>query len=188
MKTTTNEKSMNDNSKHNGKFSFWRMIIKHSTISVLVLSVLALTVVYVWNDYQNNKQKSVIQKAANLQIEKNQQDLLKVMLKPLVWDIRSEMLRGNMEQVDLLISDLVKEKNFRYIHLIAPNGNVIMSTNKGLEGKQIGDEIIANLLLVESPSIVELADKIMVVAAPVMGIDRRLATLVMGYRIVEIKF
>lgn len=187
MKTITPGKSLKDNSKPNEKFSFWRMVIKHSTVSVLLLSVLALTVVYIWKESQNDKQKSVILKAATLQIEKNQQDLLKIMAKPLVWDIRSEMLRGNLEQVDLLISDLVKENNFRYIHLITPNGNVILSTNKSLEGKQIGDEIIAHLLLVESPSIVELADKIIVVAAPVMGIDRRLATLVVGYKTVDIK-
>ena len=187
MKTTA-DKSLKENSKPNEKFSFWRMIIKHTTLTVILLPLFALIVVYVWKESQNSRQQSVIMKVASQQMEKNQQDLLKIIAKPLVWDIRSEMLRGNMEQVDLLISDLVKEKNFRYIHLIAPNGNVIMSTNKGLEGKQIGDEIIANLLLVESPSIVELADKIMVVAAPVMGIDRRLATLVMGYRIVEIKF
>ena len=187
MKTIIPEKSLKDNSKPNKEFSFWRMVIKHSTVSVLLLSVLALTVVYIWKESQNDKQKSVILKAATLQIEKNQQDLLKIIAKPLVWDIRSEMLRGNLEQVDLLISDLVKENNFCYIHLITPNGNVILSTNKSLEGKQIGDEIIAHLLLVESPSIVELADKIIVVAAPVMGIDRRLATLVVGYKTVDIK-
>ena len=187
MKTITPGKYLKDNSKPNEKFSFWRMVIKHSTVSVLLLSVLALTVVYIWKESQNDKQKSVIIKAATLQIEKNQQDLLKIIAKPLVWDIRSEMLRGNLEQVDLLISDLVKENNFRYIHLITPNGNVILSTNKSLEGKQIGDEIIAHLLLVESPSIVELADKVIVVAAPVMGIDRRLATMVIGYKIVDIK-
>jgi Tfp pilus assembly protein PilZ len=187
MKTITPGKSPKDNSKPIEKFSFWRMIIKHSTVSVLLLSVLALTVVYIWKESQNERQKSVILKAATLQLETNQQDLLKIMAKPLVWDIRSEMLRGNMEQVNLLITDLVKEKNFRYIHLIAANGNVILSTNKELEGKQIGNEIIAHLVLVESPSIVELADKIIVVAAPVMGIDRRLATLVIGYKTEEIK-
>ena len=188
MKTITPGNSTKENSKANEKFSFWHMVIKHSTVSVLLLSVLALTAVNIWKESQNESQNSVIMKSATLQLQKNQQDLLKIIAKPLVWEIRSEMLRGNMEQVDLLISDLVKEKNFRYIHLIAPNGNVILSTNKGLENKQIGDEIIAHLLVVNSPSIVELADKTIVVAAPVMGIDKRLATLVMGYKTEEVKF
>ncbi|MEI6754386.1 MAG: hypothetical protein WCK78_14620 [Paludibacter sp.] len=182
MKILTPEKSMNKELKTKAKFSLWHLIIKHSTVSALLLSLLALTVVYIWKESQNEKQRNVIIRAATLQIEKNQQDLLKIMAKPLVWEIRSEMLRGNLEQVDLLISDLVKEKNFHYIHLIASNGKVILSTNKSLENKQIGNEIIAHLLVVEKPTIVELADKLIVVAAPVMGIDRRLATLVIGYR------
>ena len=187
MKTTSPGKSLKDNSRLKEKFSLWHLIIKHSTISVLILSILALTSVYLWKESENEKQNLIIKKAATLQINKNQQDLLKIMAKPLVWDIRSEMLRGNLEQVDLLISDLVKEKDFRYIHLIAPNGIVILSTNKGLEGKQIGNEIAAYLLVVDSPTVVELIDKTIVVAAPVMGIDKRLATLVMGCKTVEIK-
>ena len=187
MKTITLGNSIEDKPKHTEKFSLWHLIIKHSTVSVLLLSLLALTVVYIWKESQNEKQKIKNMKVATRQIEKTQQDLLKILTKPLVWDIRSEMLRGNLEQVDLLISDLVKENNFRYIHLIASNGNVILSTNKSLEGKQIDDKIIAHLLVVESPSIVELADKTIVVATPVMGIDRRLATLVVGYKTVEIK-
>ena len=182
------EKYLTDESKPKHKLSFWQMIMKHTTLVVILLPLFALIIVYVWKDSQNSREQTALMKVANQQITINQQDLLKIIAKPLVWDIRSEMLRGNMEQVDLLISDLVKEKNFRYIHLIAPNGNVILSSNKGLEGKQIGDEIITQLLLVESPSVVELADKIIVVAAPVMGVDKRLATLVMGYRIAEIRF
>jgi hypothetical protein len=109
------------------------------------------------------------------------------MAKPLVWNIRSEMLRGNLEQVNILISDLVKEKNFRYIHIIAPDGNVILSTNKSMEGKPIGNEIDPNLLVIESPAMVIFADKMLVVAAPIMGVDRRLATLVVGYTTMRIK-
>ena len=187
MKTINPGNSIIDNSKQNEEFTLGHLIIKHSTISVLILSILALTAVYLWKESDNEKQKLSIKKAATLQINKNQQDLLKIMAKPLVWDIRSEMLRGNLEQVNLLISDLEKEKDFRYIHLIAPNGNVILSTNKGLDGKQIGNEIAAYLLVVDSPTVVELIDKIIVVAAPVMGIDKRLATLVMGCKTVEIK-
>ena len=84
----TSDYSQTNKSNPNGKFSFWRMVIKHSTVSVLLVSLLALTVVFIWKESQNERQKSVISKAATLQLETNQQELLKIILKPLVWNIR----------------------------------------------------------------------------------------------------
>ncbi len=108
---------MKNNSNPKEKKSFWHLILKHSTASVLIISLLALCTIYIWKEFENKRQNTVIIKAATLQIENNQQELLKVIAKPLVWDIRSEMLRGNLEQADLLISDLVKEKK---LHLHPP--------------------------------------------------------------------
>ncbi len=42
-------------------------------------------------------------------------------------------------------------------------------------------------MVVDSPSFIVLADKIIVVAAPVMGVDKRLAKMVLGYKTEEIK-
>jgi hypothetical protein len=188
-KSVTQDANLSDSSKQeaNQKFSIWRFSKSHPTLSVLLLGIMAAVIVFVWKNIENDRQKSMIIKIATQQIETNQHDLLKIMAKPLVWNIRSEMLRGNLEQVNILISDLVKEKNFRYIHIIAPDGNVILSTNKSMEGKPIGNEIDPNLLVIESPAMVIFADKMLVVAAPIMGVDRRLATLVVGYTTMRIK-
>jgi len=176
------------NARSNRTFSIWRLIQNHPTISVLLLGIIAVVVVFIWKDISNNRQKSMIIKVATEQIESNQLDLMKIIAKPLVWNVRSEMLRGNMEQIDILISDLVKEKNFRYVHIIAPDGTVILSTNKSLEGKQIGGEVNPSLLVIESVPIAILSDTTIVVASPVMGVDKRLATLILGYETVKLKF
>lgn len=160
---------------------FWVLIKKHSTITAVIIGLMVVIIVYLWKDMEIANQKTKIEKVAKTQIHENQQELLKLVAKPFVWSIRTEMLRGNLEQVNILITDMVKENNFIYIHLIEPNGNVLLSTNKRIEGQQIGEEIDRTLLNVDSSVIKYNNQNEFVVAAPVMGVDRRLAMLVFGY-------
>jgi hypothetical protein len=104
------------------------------------------------------------------------------MAKPLVWNIRADMLRRNSEQINLLFLDLVKEKNFQFIHLIAPDGYVLLSTNKSLEGKLIDANVDAALLLVRSEMVVIEINHVLYVSAPIFGVDKQIATLIIGYK------
>ena len=188
-KESIQETAIQNDSKHEVKhrITVWSLIKNHPTISVLLLGILATIVILVWKNIENDRQKARTITLATQAIEANQIDLVKMIAKPLVWSIRSEILRGNLEQVNILISDMVKEKNFRYIHIIAPDGNVILSTNKSLEGKPIGNAVDSTLLVIESRPMALLSGKILVVTSPVMGVDRRLATLVLGYETVQLK-
>jgi hypothetical protein len=160
---------------------FWQLVKKHSTLTAIIIGLMVVVIVYLWKDMEIANQKTKIEKVAKTQIHENQQELLKLVAKPFVWSIRTEMLRGNLEQVNILITDMVKENNFVFIHLIEPNGNVLLSTNKRIEGQQIGEEIDRTLLNVDSSVIKYNNQNEFVVAAPVMGVDRRLAMLVFGY-------
>jgi len=164
------------------KFSIWGMLKNRPTVFTILIGLVAVATVFFWKNMENKHQRTTITAAANKQLKTDQEDLLKIMVKPMVWSLRTEMLRANMEQANILITDMVKEKNFKYIHIVAPNGNVLLSTNKGLEGKPIGTGIDASLLLLESPAFVTYTDSVLVVVAPIMGVDRRLATLVLGYK------
>jgi hypothetical protein len=170
------------------RITVWNLIKNHPTISALLLGVLATTIVLIWKNTENSRQKASTIALATKSIEENQLQLVKIVAKPLVWSIRSEMLRGNMEQVNILISDMVKEKNFNYIHIIAPDGNVILSTNKSLEGKLIGNEVDPTLLVIDTHPMAMFSGKTIIVTSPIMGIDRKLATLVLGYTTVAAKF
>jgi hypothetical protein len=161
---------------------FFAFIRKNPVLITIFISLVALVIVYLWKDVQGTGAKDAVIKAATEQYEVMQQEMLQLLAKPLVWSIRTEMLRGNMEQVDILITDLVREKNFRYIHLIGPDGIVLLSTNKRYEGQPAGDETDPDLFTVESPVVRKIPDNFFVAAAPVMGIDRRLATLVFSYQ------
>ena len=187
MKTNSTIKTELSKSSTKKNTSIWTFIRNHPTSCSLLLGAVAVTAVYFWKDIQSERQKAMIVRVANQQIESNQQELVKLMAKPLVWTIRSEMLRGNMEQVNILITDMVKEPNFRYIHIIAPDGIVTLSTNKGLEGKPVGNAVDSTLLVIESRPMALLSGNMLVVTSPIMGVDRILATLVIGYKTIDLK-
>jgi len=105
-----------------------------------------------------------------------------VLSKSVDWSIRSEMLRGNMEQVNLLMSELVMDSHFQYINLVGKNGTVLLSTNKKQEGRPIENEKVRSVLTTDSTMIItEAKNTVITVVSPVMGYDKRLGTLVMGY-------
>lgn len=163
------------------KSSFMGLVKKHPTIAALLLGLIAIFIVILKKNAEITSQKALITKQAEAQIETHQAELLKLIAKPMVWSIRAEMLRMNLEQVNLLISEIVKEGNFIYIHIIQPDGNVLLSTNKKLEGQQIGTAFEESLLKVEAPFVTYQDEKEYLVVAPIMGIDSRLGILVFGY-------
>jgi len=162
--------------------SFFELLKKHSNLFIAIVGVLMMFIIYFGKDFENKKEKdSIIQNAIN-QLDATNQEMLKLMAKPLVWSIRADMLRRNSEQINLLILDLVKEKNFQSIHVIAPDGYVLLSTNKGLEGKLIGKNVDSSLLVVRSQIVVIEINQVLYVSAPIFGIDTQIATLIIAYK------
>jgi len=161
---------------------FSRFVKKHPVITAVLFGLLAVVLVYFWKEIEGNYQKKQVVTEATTQLQDNNQQMLKLISKPLVWNIRAELLRGNREQVDLLMNNLVKEKNFLYIHLVEPDGNIMLSTNKQMQGQSLDNGIIWKALL--NDSTVVLVDKanVITVVAPVMGFDERMATLVISYQ------
>jgi hypothetical protein len=156
-------------------------LTKHPVASTILVGILLIAIVFVWRDWTAKKNERQLTKQAAEQIEQTNVSMLTLLSKPLVWNIRSELLRGNNEQIDILMSDMVREQNFQYIHLVEPDGNVLLSTNKRLQGQPMGDGLALEMLNVEQTT-VQLIDSLYWVASPVMGVDRKLATLVFTYK------
>ena len=188
LKKDTQEKKEQRNAENNParddekKNSFLLFIKKNPVLVTILMGILAVLVVYFWKDFEGERQRKEIVKVATLQIEEKNQEMMMLIAKPLVWSIRSEMLRGNLEQVDMFTTDMVRERNFQYIYLIEPNGNILISTDKKMEGQQFEEIFEQNILGVESRIVFPEEENILIMAAPVMGYDRRLATLVVAYR------
>lgn len=147
----------------------------------ILCGLLVVVVVYFWKEVEGNMKRKAVVEAATTQLQETNKNLLMLFCKPLVWNVRSEMLRGNMEQVNLLISDLVKEKHFQYIQLVKQDGIVFLSTNKKMEGQPIENENLKNALSSDSTVVIQEEGNLILLVSPVMGYDKKLATLVVSY-------
>jgi len=161
---------------------------KYPVVTTVLFGLLAVVIVFFWKDIEGNYEKKAVIKAASAQLLENNRQSLMVLSKPLAWSIRLEMMRGNMEQVDLLISDLVKERNFQFIHILGLDGNVVLSTNKKLEGMPVDIVSVNDALPNDSTVVINEADDVVVVVTPVMGYDSKLGTLVFGCKTVVPEF
>ncbi len=163
------------------KKSFFRFVKKYPALFVALIGIIAVGVVYFWKDTEGKKRTAAVEKKAAAQLLENNEEMLKLLTKPLIWSIRSEMLRGNLEQVDIFITDLVREKNFQYICLVGPNGDILVSTDKKLEGNPATGIVDATVINTDSVIVNRKENEMLIVASPVMGYDKRLGTIVFEY-------
>lgn len=162
---------------------FLKWVKKHPVMMTVIIGLSIAASVYFWKDMETKKQKAAVVKMANEQLIENNQQMLKLLSKPLVWSIRSEILRDNLEQVNILTKDMVKEKNIQVINVIEPAGKIIISTDKRLEGKMATGIVESDLL--ETDSVLVSHNKsagVISLAAPVMGYDRRLGIVTLVYK------
>ncbi len=115
------------------------------------------------------------------QIRQSEELHLKSIAKPLVWAVRSEMLKNNISQVNLYANELVKEKNFQKIVVTNDKGVVIISTNKKEEGKEFISTGKVDYLKTDTTSVANINDSLLIMSSPVMGFNNRLGTIIVTY-------
>ena len=162
--------------------TFRKFAKKHPLFTTIVCCLLAIVAVYFWKDIEGKREKNDVIEVATAKLDSANETMLKLLSKPLTWNIRSEMLRGNIDQVDLFLSDFVKENNFQFFMLVDPSGNVVLSTDKKLEGVPLEDSKLIELVNTDTTKVLKVEDGTLIVAAPVMGYDSRLSTLIFGYK------
>lgn len=161
--------------------TFSGFVKRNPVLFTILVALVALVSVYFWKDTEGKNKRRVVEKMASEQLLQINVDMLKLMAKPLIWSIRSEMLRGNMDQVNIYTKELVQEKNFQYVHIVEPGGKILISTNKKLEGQPAAGILEASLLQTDSVQVVNKENDLLTIAAPVMGYDKKLATIIMDY-------
>lgn len=164
-----------------------RAAARGKALKVVILTALVLlAVLWAWKVIEvRNVRKTaeeendrVRQTAVNM-ITETRAEHLKLMAKPFVWAVRSEMLRGNMEGVNLYLQDMVKERNFERIQVADTRGVVVASTDKKTEGKPL--EGNGGVLTADSTLVHNMGDSAWVISSPIMGFNNRLGTLVIDY-------
>lgn len=160
---------------------------RNKTIGIIVLVALVLLgALWTWKAVEISGVKKDAQRendrlratAVNM-INETKEEQLRLLVKPFVWAVRSEMLRGNMEQVNLYLSELVREKHFKQIEIADPRGIIIATTNKKNEGQPLADP--THVLAADSTAVQVLPDSSWLVSSPIMGFNNRLGTLLVNY-------
>lgn len=129
---------------------------------------------------KEKREASLQQQAADL-LRQADYRYLKLLAKPYVWAIRTEMMKGNIEAVNLYANDMVKEKNFQTITVADEKGIVVSSTNKKLEGKPYASAANAASLNSDSTVVNQTDNGAVNVTSPVMGFNKRIGTLIFNY-------
>ena len=130
---------------------------------------------------ENEKKESLLRQKATELLSRSDSRYLKLLAKPYVWAIRTEMMKGNIEAVNLYANDMVKEKNFQTITVVDDKGMVISSTNKKLEGKSYASVGNAAYLSNDGTVVNKVDDNTLEISSPVMGFNKRIGTLIFNY-------
>lgn len=156
-------------------------IKKYPVFATILISLTVLVVVYLWQDFSAKRERSRVIKAAAAQVNENTHEMLRLVSRPMIWSIRAELLRGNREQIDLLISDMVRERNFENIFVTDNTGEIIISTTKRQEGQNASSFIDQAMVAPENTTLFPGENNTLILSAPILGFDRRLGTLVIQY-------
>ncbi|MGI8637047.1 MAG: hypothetical protein ACR2KZ_16760, partial [Segetibacter sp.] len=84
---------------------------------------------------EHEKRETLLRQKTIELLSQSDYKYLKLLAKPYVWAMRTEMMEGNTDAVNLYANDMVKEKNFQIITVVNDKGVVVSSTNKKLESK-----------------------------------------------------
>jgi uncharacterized membrane protein affecting hemolysin expression len=161
---------------------------KNKILVAAAIVVVLFAALWIWKAIEINNLKQEHEKKETLLKQKaiellSQSDYkyLKLLAKPYVWAIRTEMMKGNIEAVNLYANDMVKEKNFQSITVVDEKGMVISSTNKKLEGKAYASVGNAAYLSNDSTLVNKVDDSTLEISSPVMGFNKRIGTLIFNY-------
>lgn len=154
-----------------------------------VIGLVLIAAVWIWKSIeisslkkQADTEKQVLVKQAQGQILEAHSQQLKLLAKPFVWALRTEMMEGNLNQVNLYMSDMVKEPNIQQIVIANAKGIVIASTNKKDEGQSFS--LVAKGADANADQTkIDTAGKVLTMTSPVMGFNNRLGTLYLRYAI-----
>jgi len=159
------------------------------------IALVLIAAIWIWKSVEINslKEQAItyrqnLKEQAIVRIIQTHEEHLKLLAKPLVWAVRGEMMQGNMNQVNLFANDMVKEKNFQRIVIANDRGIIVSSTNKKDEGREfttVGkqDYLSSNTTIVEA-----INDSIVVMSSPIMGVNNRLGTFMINYKVIKPDF
>ncbi len=154
--------------------SQWRLII-------ILLLVVAVAGMYVWKNVAVNRATVQLTEKADRIITEQNRSLIQLAVVPLVWAVRSEMIRENYDQINQYINQFVKEQNMKEIVVAKPDGIIMAATNKKLEGSSIEGTFPPTVLQLDKTTVTSMENGDFMVVSPVMGLSAKVGVLILLY-------
>ena len=166
---------------------------RRPVLITLIIALVLIGAIWVWKSLTISKLKEkaateqlALKKQASDRIMKTHSEHLKLLAKPFVWALRTEMLQGNLNQVNLYMSDMVKEPNVQRIIIANEKGIIIASTNKKDEGQPFAT-IAKDAPVAPEQATVVAAGNLLTMTSPIMGFNNRLGTLLISYAVPDLQ-
>lgn len=156
-------------------------------IIVICILILALAVLYIFKQAEINKIKKVHENEMNTlnnnaveALSNNNIFFLETIGKVFSWTAQAELQRQNLGQLELMMTELVKVRNFKQIVILSAEGKVVLSTDKKFEGQGF-PKIVYDLIKTDiTKSSVQDNGDILIVS-PIFGFDKRVGSLVITF-------
>ena len=151
--------------------------------------LILLIAIFVWKyiegrNYEKQlvEQQELYQSKINTTVHQESKAFLSKIMKPLTWAVRTEMLKDNMDQVNDYMEQFVKEEHIELIMVIDADGDIVASTDLKRVGQRYSDEYSEALLSVNGITVKDYENESIIAAAPIMGYNSKLGTLIMVYK------
>jgi len=162
--------------------------VKKTILTIIGIALILLIGIWIWKAIEikslkkaSEKDKIALKEQATRQIVESNEVHLKLLAKPIIWALRSEMMQGNLSQVNLYLNDLVKEKDFQEIVVANAKGTIVSSTNKKDEGQPFSTIGKESSLSSDNTNLENVSDSLLIMTSPIMGFNNRLGTLYIKY-------
>lgn len=163
------------------KHSLGSRLLKYWHFFAMLLLILALVGTYVWKNMAVAKARAEVTQRAEQVISEQSKTYLRLVVIPLSWAVRGEMIRDNYDQVNQYLAQFIKEKDMKELVVAKPDGTVVAATNTKLQGAAITDSFPAEVLRADSITITARDNGEIMIVAPVMGLSRKIGVLVLVY-------
>lgn len=187
MATFDRENKDNSSPEHNTQN---QTISKKIFFITIIIGLILVSGVWIWKTVEIGKlnkgaeiKYQELQKHASTQLVQAHELHMKLLAKPFVWAVRTEMMQNNLSQVNLYMNEMVKEKNFQRIAVINDKGVIVSSTNKKDEGQPFSTIGENSDLEIETTDLKTEQDSVISMTSPIMGFNNRLGTLFIRYSI-----
>lgn len=161
---------------------------------IIGLLLLVVVGVYAWKEIQlgnvrgeaEERRQTLVERAGE-RVDERTRGLLRLSAQPLGWAVRSEMIRRNLDQVDAYLTEFVQEEGVESAVLAGERDSVLVATDRRFQGARFSEHFPAELLERDRTAVEEAEDGRLRLIVPILGINRRLGTLVVVYRPEELR-